>query len=131
MVNKILSGHATSTNVDLRSFDSQTRSTIFSFQRHLLSACDNLQAAQHNINQAVLDKPDGRALRYLNDHRISQIQSYLQDLERRPDIRVLRRNTKQKVIDHQSAVINHFTTHVKLQDARTDALEADMNDIYP
>ncbi|POM63894.1 Hypothetical protein PHPALM_20652 [Phytophthora palmivora] len=60
MVSKMLSGHDTSTNValqDLRSFDSQTRSTISSFQRHLFSTCHNLQAAQHkhNINQAVLD----------------------------------------------------------------------------
>ncbi|POM78992.1 Hypothetical protein PHPALM_3407 [Phytophthora palmivora] len=58
MVNKILSGHDTSTNVaiqDLRSFDSQTRSTISSFQHHLFSTCHDLQAAQHDVNQAVLD----------------------------------------------------------------------------
>ncbi|POM71002.1 LOW QUALITY PROTEIN: Hypothetical protein PHPALM_12492 [Phytophthora palmivora] len=137
MVSKILSGHDTSTNVaiqDLHSFDSQTRSTISSFQRHLFSTCHNLRAAQHNVNQAVLDvltstvirhypllkhlnadtpfvplKLDARSLNYLHVHRISQIQSY-------------------PIIDHQAAVINHFIEHVKLQDARMDALEAKMND---
>ncbi|POM65576.1 Hypothetical protein PHPALM_18684 [Phytophthora palmivora] len=56
MVNKILSGHDTSTNVaiqDLRSFDSQTRSMIYNFQRHLFSTRHNLQAAQHNVNSLV------------------------------------------------------------------------------
>ncbi|POM80897.1 Hypothetical protein PHPALM_1209 [Phytophthora palmivora] len=53
MVSKILSGHDTNTNVaiqDLRSFDSQTWSTISSFKHHLFSTYHNLQAAQHNVN---------------------------------------------------------------------------------
>ncbi|POM63201.1 hypothetical protein PHPALM_27527, partial [Phytophthora palmivora] len=67
MVSKILSGHDTSTNEaiqDLLSFDSQTRSTISSFQHHLFSTCHDLQAAQHNVNQAVLDVLTSTVIRH-------------------------------------------------------------------
>ncbi|POM62410.1 hypothetical protein PHPALM_28443 [Phytophthora palmivora] len=67
MVSKMLSGNDTSTNVaiqDLRSFDSQTRSTISSFQCHVFSTCHNLQAAQHNVTQAVLDVLTSTVIRH-------------------------------------------------------------------
>ncbi|POM73805.1 Hypothetical protein PHPALM_9310 [Phytophthora palmivora] len=66
-VSKIFSGHDTSTNAaiqDLRSFDLQTRSMISIFQRHLFSTCHNLQAAQHNVNQAVLDVLTSTVIRH-------------------------------------------------------------------
>ncbi|POM76563.1 Hypothetical protein PHPALM_6181 [Phytophthora palmivora] len=166
MVNKILSGHDTSTNVtiqDLRSFDSQTRSTISSLQQHLFSTCHDLQAAQHDVNQAVLDVLTSTVIRHypllkcLNAEvrAIKRIEactaeagcslvellawsSHLANPELPCDDskpssahqtfeKSLTRSTEQKVIDHQAAVINHFIEHVKLQEARTDALEAKMN----
>ncbi|POM64158.1 Hypothetical protein PHPALM_20347 [Phytophthora palmivora] len=166
MVSKILSGHDTSTNTaiqDLRLFDSQTRSTISSFQHHLFSTCHNLQTAQHNVNQAVLDVLTSTVilhyplLKRLNAEApaIKRIEactteagcslvellassSHLANPElpcedskpssaHQTSKQSLTRNTEQKVIDHQAAVINHFIEHVKLQDARMDALEAKLN----
>ncbi|KUF85156.1 hypothetical protein AM587_10001254 [Phytophthora nicotianae] len=45
-----------------------------------------------------------------------------------PPSQALARSAEQKIIDHQATVINHFIEHVKLQDARMDALEAKLND---
>ncbi|POM74229.1 Hypothetical protein PHPALM_8854 [Phytophthora palmivora] len=166
MVSKILSGHDTSTNVaiqDLRSFDLQTRSTISSFQYHLFSTCHDLQAAQHNVNQAVFDVLTSTVIRHypllkrLNAEApaIKRIEACTADAgcslvkllawsshlanpelpceDSKPSSahqtseKSLTRSTEQKIIDHQAAVINHFIEHVKLQDARMDALEAKMN----
>ncbi|POM71757.1 Hypothetical protein PHPALM_11626 [Phytophthora palmivora] len=166
MVSKILSGHDTSANVaiqDLHSFDSQTRSTISSFQHHLFSACHYLQAAQHNVNQAVLDVLTSTVIRHypllkrLNAEApaIKRIEactteagcsrvellawsSHLANPElpcedskpssaHQTSEQSLTRSTEQMVIDHQAAVINHFIEHVKLQDARMDALEDKLN----
>ncbi|KUF87424.1 N-lysine methyltransferase SMYD2-A [Phytophthora nicotianae] len=45
-----------------------------------------------------------------------------------PPSQALARSAEQKIIDHQTTVINHFIEHVKLQDSRMDALEAKLND---
>ncbi|POM81504.1 LOW QUALITY PROTEIN: Hypothetical protein PHPALM_512 [Phytophthora palmivora] len=163
MVGKILSGHDTSANVaiqDLRSFDSQTRSTISSFQRHLRHGASPSQALNAAQLQAVLDvltstvirhypllkrlnhlssstsklvplKLDDRSLSYLHGRHISRIQSYpvktASHQAHQTSEQSLTRSIEQKVIDHKAAVINHFIEHVKLQDARMDALEAKMN----
>ncbi|POM67475.1 Hypothetical protein PHPALM_16519, partial [Phytophthora palmivora] len=64
MVSKILSGHTNVAIQDLRSFDSQTKSTISSFQCHLFSTSHNLQAVQSNVNQAVLDVLTSTVIRH-------------------------------------------------------------------
>ncbi|POM68942.1 LOW QUALITY PROTEIN: Hypothetical protein PHPALM_14831 [Phytophthora palmivora] len=166
MVSKILNGHDTSTNVaiqDLRWFDSQTRSTISSFQQHLFSTCHDLQAAQHNVNQAVLDVLTSTVIRHYPLLKRPNAESpVIKRFEActteagcslvellawsahlaNPELpcedcksssahqtyeQSLTQNTEQMVIDHQGDVINNFIEHVKLQDARMDALEAKMN----
>ncbi|POM74246.1 Hypothetical protein PHPALM_8833 [Phytophthora palmivora] len=143
MVSNILSGHDTSTNVaiqNLRSFDSQTRGMISSFQHHLFSTCHNLPAAQHNVNQAILDVLTSTVIRhYPHLERLSGEAPAIKRIEACTTeagcslvellawSRIQSYPTGQKVIDHQVAVINHFIEHVELQDARMDALEAKIN----
>ncbi|KAG6578143.1 Ankyrin repeat domain-containing protein 17 [Phytophthora cinnamomi] len=57
-ISKIFSGRDAEANVSLqqlKAFDSQTRTKIDAVQRLLFAACQDLEAASHNVNQPVLD----------------------------------------------------------------------------